>query len=142
MSVFVKDMDMPTGCLSCDFCNPFVDEPYCRRLMKRAPKATRLEDCPLAPAADVREEENIFKFYYVRSIDEYWIGQRVGNFYYAEYNKGQWVWTHSRYLPWGEHVTSPDTLWKEHTYPSEPEELPVSEWRTGFIKRHATAGLT
>lgn len=55
MSVLFKDMDMPTGCLSCDFCNPFVDEPYCRRLMKQAPKATRLEDCPLDPTADVRE---------------------------------------------------------------------------------------
>ena len=90
------------------------------------------------PAADVVEEENILKFYYVRSIDEYWIGQRIDNFYYAEYDPKirQWVWTHSRYLPWGEHVVSPTSLWKEHTYPSEPEEIPFAEWLQGFIKKH------
>lgn len=91
------------------------------------------------PAADVVEEENILKFYYVRSIDEYWIGQRIDNFYYAEYDpkSRQWVWTHSRYLPWGEHIVSPTSLWKEHTYPSEPEEIPFAEWLQGFIKKHA-----
>lgn len=91
------------------------------------------------PATDVVEEENILKFYYVRSIDEYWIGQRVDNFYYAEYDpkRCQWVWTHSRHLPWGEHVVSPTSLWKEHTYPSEPEEVPFAEWLQGFIKKHA-----
>ena len=46
MSVLVEGMDMPTGCISCDFCNPFVEEPYCRRLMKRVPKVTRLDNCP------------------------------------------------------------------------------------------------
>lgn len=49
MSVLIKGMEMPSGCLSCDFCNPFVDEPYCRRLMRKTPKVTRLEDCPLVP---------------------------------------------------------------------------------------------
>ena len=49
MSVIVKDMEMPTGCLSCDFCIPFVDEPYCRRLMRRAERAKRLPDCPIVP---------------------------------------------------------------------------------------------
>ena len=47
MGVYVKGMEMPTGCISCDFCNPFVEEPYCRRLMKRVPKVTRLDNCPL-----------------------------------------------------------------------------------------------
>ena len=91
------------------------------------------------PAADVVEEENILKFYYVRSIDEYWIGRRIDNFYYAEYDPEicQWTWTHSRYLPWGEHIVSPTSLWKEHTYPSEPEEIPFAEWLQGFIKKHA-----
>ena len=89
--------------------------------------------------ADVVEEENILKFYYVRSIDEYWIGRRIDNFYYAEYDpeSRQWTWTHSRYLPWGEHIVSPTSLWKEHTYPSEPEEIPFAEWLQGFIKKHA-----
>lgn len=96
------------------------------------------ENLEILPAADVVEEENILKFYYVRSIDEYWIGQRIDNFYYAEYDpkSRQWVWTHSRYLPWGEHIVSPTSLWKEHTYPSEPEEMPFGEWLTGFIKKH------
>lgn len=88
------------------------------------------------PAADVVEEENILKFYYVRSIDEYWIGRRVDNFYYAEYDSKarQWVWTHSRYLPWGEHIISTTSLWKEHTYPSKPEEIPFADWLQGFIR--------
>ena len=47
MSILIKGMEMPTGCLSCDFCNPFVDEPYCRRLMRRTPKVSRLDGCPL-----------------------------------------------------------------------------------------------
>lgn len=47
MAILVKGMEMPTGCISCDFCNPFVEEPYCRRLMKRVPKVTRLDNCPL-----------------------------------------------------------------------------------------------
>ena len=89
--------------------------------------------------ADVVEEENILKFYYVRSIDEYWIGRRIDNFYYAEYDpeSRQWTWTHSRYLPWGEHIVSQTSLWKEHTYPSEPEEIPFADWLQGFIKKHA-----
>lgn len=86
-------------------------------------------------------EENILKFYYVRSLDAYWIGQRVDNFYYAEYfpNIRQWVWTHSRYLPWGEHVVCPTSAWKEHTYPSEPEEIPFEDWLQGFIEKYITA---
>ena len=47
MSVLIKGMKMPSGCISCDFCNPFTDEPYCRRLMRITPKVTRLKDCPL-----------------------------------------------------------------------------------------------
>ena len=52
MSVYIKGMEMPTGCLSCDFCNPFVEEPYCRRLMQRAKGAARLPNCPLIPVPD------------------------------------------------------------------------------------------
>lgn len=47
MAILIKGMEMPTGCIACDFCNPFVEEPYCRRLMKRVPKVTRLDNCPL-----------------------------------------------------------------------------------------------
>lgn len=95
------------------------------------------------PAADVVKEENILKFYYVRSIDEYWIGRRLSTLYYARYEdeNQRWVWSHSRYLPWGEHVVSPTSLWKEHTYPSEPEEIPFTDWLQGFAKKHIAADV-
>lgn len=81
-------------------------------------------------------EEDILKFYYCESEDDYYIGKRVGNFYYARYGKTGFTWFMSRYLPWGEHVIAPNTLWKEHTYPSEPKEIPFFEWLQGFIKKY------
>lgn len=95
------------------------------------------------PAANVVQEENILKFYYVRSIDEYWIGRRIDNFYYARYESEnqQWVWEYSRYLPWGEHVVSPTSLWKEHTYPSEPEEISFIDWLKGFSQKYVAADV-
>lgn len=85
-----------------------------------------------------KDDENILKFYYVESIDDYWIGMRIGNFYYADWHEGLgFVWSHSRYLPWGEHITDETTLWKEHTYPSEPVEMPFTEWIIGFMKKHS-----
>ena len=57
MSVLIKDMKMPSGCISCDFCNPFTDEPYCRRLMRITPKVTRLKDCPLVEVAVTQSEK-------------------------------------------------------------------------------------
>lgn len=48
MSVIIKGMRLPNNCLACDFLNPFVEKPYCRRLMKISPTTGRLEDCPLA----------------------------------------------------------------------------------------------
>ena len=47
MGVYIKNMKMPGECLACDFCNPFAEEPYCRRLMRSTPTSTRLPDCPL-----------------------------------------------------------------------------------------------
>lgn len=96
-----------------------------------------------ATAADVVKEEDILKFYYVRSIDEFWIGRRLDTLYYARYESEsqQWVWTHSHYLPWGEHVVSPTSLWKEYTYPSEPEEIPFTDWLQGFVKKHIAADV-
>ena len=95
------------------------------------------------PAADVVQEENILKFYYVRSIDEYWIGRRLDNLYYARYESEnqRWVWAYSRYLPWGEHVVSPTSLWKEHTYPSEPEEISFTDWLKGFSRKYVAADV-
>ena len=82
------------------------------------------------------KEEDALKFYYCESEDDYYIGKRVGNFYYAKYGETGFEWFMSRYLPWGEHVIAPNTLWKEHIYPSEPKEIPFFEWLQGFIKRY------
>ena len=81
-------------------------------------------------------EEDILKFYYCESEDDYYLGQRVENKYYARYGKTGFTWFMSRYLPWGEHVIAPNTLWKEHTYPSEPKEIPFFEWLQGFMKKY------
>lgn len=91
------------------------------------------------PSAEPKQdEESVLKFYYVESIDDYWVGQRLDRFYYADWHEGLgFVWSKSRYLPWGEHVVAPDTLWKEHTYPSEPKETPFTEWIVGFMKKYA-----
>lgn len=83
------------------------------------------------------DEENELKFYYVESIDDYWVGRRLDNFYYANWHEGLgFVWSHSRYLPWGEHIVDENTMWKEHTYPSEPIEMQFTEWIVGFVKKY------
>ncbi len=96
------------------------------------------------PSAEPKtDEENELKFYYVESIDDYWVGRRLDNFYYANWHKGLgFVWSHSRYLPWGEHIVDENTLWKEHTYPSEPIEIPFTEWVVGFVKKYFTEPKT
>ena len=81
------------------------------------------------------KEEDILKFYYCDSEDSYLVGLRIGNFYYAHYIDGRWVFDMSRHLPWGEHVVDDTAAWKEHTYPSEPKEINFSEWLNGFIKK-------
>ena len=84
------------------------------------------------------KEEYVLKFYYVESEDDYWIGRRLDNFYYATWDRDlqNFVWSKSRYLPWGEHIVAPDTLWKEHTYPSEPKEIPLKDWLEGFYAKY------
>ena len=90
-----------------------------------------------APADRPTDEEDQLKFYYVESIDDYWIGMRIDNFYYADWHEGLgFVWSKSRYLLWGEHVVDENTLWKEHTYPSEPVEIPFTDWIVGFVKKY------
>lgn len=88
---------------------------------------------PVTPTE--QNEEDILKFYYVESLDEYWIGQRCGTRYYGKWTGNCFTYGYSRYLPWGEHVVAPDTLWKEHTYPSEPKEIPFNKWLQGFLQR-------
>lgn len=82
------------------------------------------------------KEEDALKFYYCESENDYYIGKRVGNFYYARYGEKGFEWFMSRYLPWGEHIVKPNTLWKEYTYPSEPKEIPFFEWLQGFAKKY------
>lgn len=90
----------------------------------------------LIMAIEALEQESI-KFYYVESLDDYWIGRRLDNFYYATWHgRLGFVWSHSKYLPWGEHIVDENTLWKEHTYPSEPKEIPFVEWIIGFTKKY------
>ena len=81
-------------------------------------------------------EEDVLKFYYCESLDKYLVGLRVGTMYYAEITElGDLSFFMSRYLPWGEHVKDPNTLWKEHTYPSEPKEIFFSDWLKGFMRQ-------
>ncbi len=84
------------------------------------------------------DEENVLKFYYCESEDSYLIGRRIDTMYYAHWHGNHFTWDMSRYLPWGEHVVSPKSLWKEHTYPSEPKEIPFEDWLKGFVKKYIT----
>lgn len=80
-------------------------------------------------------EEDVLKFYYCESENKYLVGKRVDTMYYAEVGKTGLCFIMSRYLPWGEHVVAPHTVWKEHTYPSEPKEIPFFDWLQGYIKQ-------
>lgn len=84
------------------------------------------------------KDENVLKFYYCKSEDDYFLGQRVDNFYYARYDKEcmEFVWCLSRHLPWGQHIVDKGSLWKEHTYPSEPVEIGFNDWLKGFIQKY------
>ena len=107
---------------------------------------TMLDKClhKLAEYEDAEEqglllkEEDVLKFYYCESEDKYLVGKRVDNFYYAEIGATGLCFTMSRYLPWGKHVVNLDTSWKEHTYPSEPVEMPFFEWLQGYITQLKT----
>lgn len=85
-------------------------------------------------ALNATVEEDILKFYYCESMDKYLVGQRLDTMYYAEITRMcDLAFIMSRYLPWGQHVVAPNTLWKEHTYPSEPKEMYFSEWLKGLM---------
>lgn len=84
------------------------------------------------------KEEDVLKFYYCKSEDDYYIGRRVANFYYAKYIKEckEFVWCMSRYLPWGEHITDESSPWEGYQYPSEPVEIGFTDWLKGFIQKY------
>ena len=71
------------------------------------------------------KEEDVLKFYYCESLDKYLVGKRLDTMYYADItDMGDLHFFMSRYLPWG-----------ENTYPSEPKEIPFTEWLNGFTKQ-------
>ena len=80
------------------------------------------------------KEENILKFYYCNSEDSYLVGLRIGNFYYAHYLDGSWVFDMPRYLPWGVYINN-------RTHPSKPREINFSEWLEGFVKKECGGTL-
>lgn len=73
------------------------------------------------------KEEEILKFYYCESKDEYYVGRRTGSMYYAIVDPKTFDLTFfmSRYLPWG-----------ENEYPSEPKEISFSEWLKGWVDKY------
>lgn len=75
------------------------------------------------------KEEDVLKFYYCESQDEYYIGRRVGTMYYARVIPETFCvsFVMSRYLPWG-----------MDNYPSEPKEIPFSDWLKGYIEKYLT----
>jgi hypothetical protein len=82
-----------------------------------------------------QQEVGLYRFYYCESEDSYLLGMRVGNFYYAHWDGHSFTWDMSKNLPWGQHIVSPTTAWKEHTYPSEPVEISADEWISGFLRK-------
>lgn len=71
------------------------------------------------------KEEDVLKFYYCESLDKYLVGKRLDTMYYADItDMGDLHFFMSRYLPWG-----------ENTYPSEPKEIPFTEWLNGYLKQ-------
>lgn len=114
--------------------------PYCSGCITKDCDCGIVEDMvkKLANYEDLEEQDRFIKFYHCESLNEYYIGKRCGNFYYAEAEvqpNGDiclyYKW--SRYLPWGEHVVDELSLWKEYTYPSEPKEISFEEWLKGWL---------
>ena len=83
-----------------------------------------IHECEIEVVKEKCLEEEELKFYYCESKDEYLIGRRVDNFYYARWSGKSFEFFMSRYLPWG-----------EGNYPSEPIEISFTEWLIGFMKR-------
>jgi hypothetical protein len=72
----------------------------------------------------MEDKDDIIKFYYCESEDEYWIGKRVDTLYYAKWTSNSFTYFASRNLPWG-----------IGNYPSEPKEIDFTKWINGFLKK-------
>ena len=131
--------------INCDRCTGVIDSLDCDYFV--AQKAADMIESLMAQLAEkdaeikrLNGEPPAYKFYYCESEDSYLLGRRVDNYYYAHWHdRLGFVWDMSRYLPWGEHIVAPDTLWKEHTYPSEPKEIDLFEWFSGFLAQQLAA---
>ena len=145
-----RDMDVLTALEVLDKLSFFCGQRAGRELWNDKPREVRDEDIAnfnrdIEYLKDIirkhmKNEEDILKFYYCESEDDYYIGQRVQNMYYARYVDGVFTWFMSRHLPWGKRVTAPETAWKEYTYPTEPKEITFTEWLEGFIRKHMNDG--
>ena len=98
MSVLIKGMEMPSDCFSCDFCNVFVTNPYCRRLLRRTPNVARLKDCPLSPATDAVDVVRCMDCkHYLYSNEKCGLIDTRLNFYATDK-----IWTNDCFCAWGE----------------------------------------
>ena len=65
MAVMIKDMDMPSCCLSCRFYMSFIgiSEPFRKCIVNNTifhpmvNVAVRVKDCPLVPIEEIEEKE-------------------------------------------------------------------------------------
>ena len=112
-----------------------------QKILRLAEKLKQYEDLGTVDELSSRvKEDDILKFYYCESRDKYYVGKRLDTMYYAEimfYPSGEVCLSYqmSRCLPWGKHVIDTSSAWKEYTYPSEPKEIPFTEWLEGFLKQ-------
>lgn len=111
-------------CLTCfEYCNN--KDMNCEKcaIQKAFDKLAEYEE--LEEKGLLLKEEDVLKFYYCESLDKYLVGKRLDTMYYADItDMGDLHFFMSRYLPWG-----------ENTYPSEPKEIPFTEWLNGFTKQ-------
>ena len=128
--IYCKETNCENTCYGCD------SEAYCYELEDMLKKLAHYED--LEEQGRLINEEDVLKFYYIDSEDKYVVGQRLDTMYYAEITERfSLAFYMSRYLPWGEHVVDEKSTWKEHTYCSEPREIPFTEWLKGFMAQQA-----
>lgn len=90
---------------------------------------------PAIPSAEPKtDEESELRFYYVESIDGYWIGQRLDNFYYADWHEGLGYISRQDALDILDDFEADIELGKRDSYKAHREKLlslPSAEPKTG-----------
>ena len=99
-----------------------------QKILRLADKLKQYEDLgTVEELSRMVNEEDVVKFYYCESEDDYLIGMRIDTLYYARYDgKSSWAWSMSRFLDWG-----------KNGLPSEPKEVFFTACLVGFLKKHA-----